>query len=264
MQRIESSDNKKLKRLTSLKQKKVRLQENLFLIEGDKSVGEAVTENAKIDMILISDSFLLKNSEYCKSLEDRDYPIYLTNNINFARCSGVKTPQGILAAIFKPSYTLQLIIEKKKPIVILDGISDPGNLGTIIRAADAFGFGGVLLLPGCADVYSAKTVQSTMGSVLRTACIEIETSDIDTIKKSGFCIYGMVLDGTNISKELFTEDIPAVVIGSESHGLKDKTIEKCSRLLTINMSGSAESLNAAVASGIVMHRIFEAVSHHWG
>lgn len=261
MQRIESSDNKKLKRLTSLKQKKVRLQENLFLIEGLKSVGEAVTEDAIIDMILISDSFLDKNNDYCKIIEDKDIPLYITSDTNFVRCSGSKTPQGIIAAIFKPEYTLKTVIAKKKPLVILDGINDPGNLGTIIRSADAFGFGGVLLLPGCADVYSLKTVQSTMGSILRSDCVEIDIKDLDDITNSGFRIYGMVLDGTDITEESFNDGIPAVVIGSESHGLSEKALGKCNRLLRINMSGNAESLNAAVASGIVMHRIFEVVNH---
>jgi len=258
MQRIESSDNKKLKRLISLKQKKVRLQENLFLIEGLKSVGEAVTESAKIDTILISDSFFNKNSDYCKILEEKSLPLYITSDNNFSKCSGSKTPQGIIASISKPEYLLQTIVAKKKPIVILDAINDPGNIGTIIRAADAFGFGGVLLLPGCADVYSPKTVQSTMGSILRIDSVEIETCDLDNIKNSGYSIYGMVLDGTDISDETFNNSIPAVVIGSESHGLNEKTLEKCNKLLRINMTGTAESLNAAVASGIVMHRVFEA------
>lgn len=261
MQRIESSENKRLKRLISLKQKKVRLQENLFLIEGFKSVDEAITEDASIDLILVSDSFLDRNSNYCKTLEDKNFPIFLTDDANFAKCSGVKTPQGIIAAVFRTEYSLKTIIEKKKPLLILDAINDPGNMGTILRSADAFGFGGVLLLPGCADVYSIKTVQATMGSILRVDCVEIDSGDLDKIKNSGYSLFGMVLDGTDITKESFVDGIPAVVIGSESHGLNENTLEKCSKLLRINMSGNTESLNAAVASGIVLHRIFEAVNN---
>lgn len=261
MQRIESSENKRLKRLISLKQKKVRLQENLFLIEGYKSVDEAITEGAKIDLILISDSFFSKNPDYCKTLEDNSFPIFLTDDANFIKCSGVKTPQGIIAAIFKQEYSLKTIIEKKKPLLILDAINDPGNMGTILRSADAFGFGGVLLLPGCADIYSIKTVQATMGSILRVDCVEIDSGDLDKIKNGGYSLFGMVLDGADITKESFDNGIPAVVIGSESHGLNEYTLEKCSRLLRINMSGNAESLNAAVASGIVLHRIFEAIDN---
>jgi len=257
MQRIDSTDNKKIKRLTSLKQKKVRLKENLFLIEGLKSVDEAISDGAAVDMILISDSFEDKNKNYCQKLEETDYPLYITSDYNSDKCSSSKTPQGIIAIINKPEYSLKTILGSGKPIVILDSISDPGNLGTIVRSADAFGFGGVLLLPGCADVYAPKTVQSTMASILRIASIDIVISDLDELQNNGYAIYGMDLGGTDMAMETFSTGKTAVVIGNESHGLSNQTLKKCGKLLRISMSGGAESLNAAVAAGIVLYKVAE-------
>ena len=255
MQRIDSSDNKKLKRLTSLKQKKVRLKENLFLIEGLKSVDEAISENASIDMILVSDHFTETNKEYCRRLEETDYPIYITKDYNLEKCSNLKTPQGIIAAVNKPEGSLASIIRRGKPIIILDGINDPGNLGAIFRSADAFGFGGVLLLSGCTDPFSPKTVQSTMGSILRLESSEISAGELDELVKHDYFIYGMDLKGEDMTGETFSDGKTAIVIGSESHGLSCSTVGKCGKLLKISMPGSAESLNASVAAGIVMHKI---------
>ena len=254
MQRIESSDNKKIKRLTSLKQKKVRLKENLFLMEGLKSISEAVAEKAGIEMILVSEDFTRKNGDFCESLDETGIPIYLTNDYILEKCSNLKTPQGIVAAIEKPDYTLRAISNCQKPVVVLDGISDPGNLGTIIRTADAFGFAAVLLAQGCADAYSPKTVQSTMGSILRMPCIEINIESIDEVKSFGYTVYGMDLAGTDMENEIFNDVTAAVVIGSESHGVSENLLKKCDKRLRINMAGRTESLNAAVAAGIVLYK----------
>lgn len=254
MQRIESSDNKKIKRLTSLKQKKVRLKENLFLMEGLKSISEAIAEKAGIEMILVSDAFAGKNEGFCVSLDKTDIPVYITKDYILEKCSNLKTPQGIVAAIEKPNHILQAISGCQRPVVVLDGISDPGNLGTIIRTADAFGFAAVLLTPGCADAYSPKTVQSTMGSILRMPCIEIKNEDIEKIKVFGYTVYGMDLAGTDMVGETFNDVMAAVIIGSESHGVSQRLLEKCDKRLRINMPGSAESLNASVAAGIILHK----------
>lgn len=255
MQRIDSADNNKIKRLTSLKQKKVRLKENLFLIEGLKSVNEAVSENADIDMILISDLFVSKNTDFCAQLERTNFPIYITNDHNFTKCSNLKTPQGIIASANIPGFSFEDVVKSKLPIAVLDGISDPGNLGTIIRSADAFNFGGVFLLPGCADAYSPKTVQSTMGSILRIKCVDIEISSLDKFQSYGFTLYGMDMNGSSMSAESFVDGKTAVAIGSESHGLSLQVLEKCSKKLHISMYGGAESLNAAVAAGIVFNKV---------
>ncbi|MBN2558280.1 MAG: RNA methyltransferase [Clostridia bacterium] len=253
MQRIDSDENKKLKRLTSLKQKKVRVKEGLFLIEGVKVVNEALGSYEGMDLILISDSFLQKNKEYVLKLEKSAIEIFIARDGLFNKCSSLATPQGILAQLKIRKENLEDILLDKN-IVMLDGLKDPGNLGTIVRTADAFGFGGVLLLPDCAEIYNPKTVQAAMGSILRVPCLNVGYDSFDILKKAGYPVYGMdpkgedMVDATLAGKAV-------VVIGSESHGLSRETVERCDRLISISMSGAAESLNAAVAAGIIMNRL---------
>ena len=242
--------NRHIKLLNQINQKKNRLELGLFAAEGIKSVRELIEGGLVL-------KYLFATSEYENNFHSE--ALVTVDAATLKKLSNLKTPSGVLGVFEIP----------KKPLLIhsgltlvLDEINDPGNLGTVIRSADAFGFGGVLLLPGCADVYSIKTVQATMGSVLRVICVETDLKGLDELANSGYCIYGMVLDGTDIKEESFTKGIPAVVIGSESHGIRENTINKCSKLLRINMSGSAESLNAAVAGGIVLYRISEAVGHN--
>ncbi|MFO7610936.1 MAG: RNA methyltransferase [Clostridia bacterium] len=253
MQRIDSDENKKLKRLISLKQKKVRVKEGLFLIEGIKMVNEALDSYKAVDFILISDSFLLKSETFVRELEKSAIEIYITRDGLFNRCSSLATPQGILAQLKIRKEGLE-DIPRDKNIVMLDALKDPGNLGTIVRTADAFGFGGVLLLPDCAEIYNPKTVQAAMGSILRVPCLNVEYDSLDMLKNAGYLVYGMDSSGEDMREEKFPGK-SVVVIGSESHGLSRETVQRCDRLISINMSGGAESLNAAVAAGIIMNRL---------
>ncbi len=255
MQRIESVDNKKIKRLISLRQKKVRLKESLFLMEGIKAVDEAVSAEIVLDMMLISESFFENNSGLIKKYEEKEQNIYIVKDYIFNKCSALKTPQGILASVKILPADLSEILKCGKPLVVLDGINDPGNIGTIIRTADAFMFGGVLLLPGCADVYNPKTVQASVGSINRISCIECTQDELDALSEAGYKLFGMDLNGESLQNSEFQSDKTAVVIGSESHGLGRDTISKCFKLLKIPIPGGAESLNASIAAGIIMNRI---------
>lgn len=229
-------------------------------MEGLKSVSEAIASDIDIDIVLVSDSFMSKKTDFCAKLDQIDIPFFITSDHNLVKCSNLKTPQGIIAAVHTPNYKFEDVAKGEKPLVILDGISDPGNLGTIIRSADAFNFGGVLLLPGCADAYSPKTVQSTMGSILRIKCIEIGVDNLDELKSLGFNLFGMDLSGSDISDECFSNSKTAVAIGSESRGLSNQVLEKCTKKLKIPMYGGAESLNAAIASGIVLHKVSDEIN----
>lgn len=255
MLKIDSNENKKIKRLISLKQKKVRLKENLFLIEGIKSVKEAVISSVKVNSVYVSELFYRNNQEYILEMEEKRLAVFCIKESLFVKCSSLKTPQGILIAMEIPKYNLVNIIKKEKPIIILDRINDPGNLGTIIRTADAFDFGGVLLLPGCVDIYNFKTIQATMGSVLRMDCIYIECDDMLVLENAGYTIFGMDLGGRELKRNRTFGEKCAVVIGNESHGLSDCSKTHCMELIKINIMKKTESLNAAVAAGIIMNKI---------
>jgi TrmH family RNA methyltransferase len=115
--------------------------------------------------------------------------------------------------------------------------------------------GGVMMLPGCADAYSPKTVQSTMGSILRVKCMNAGEAELNGLKDLGYTVYGMTLEGTPLEHEDFNDSVIALVIGSESHGIGKLYSSMCDKFLGIRMPGKAESLNAAIAAGIAMHHI---------
>jgi TrmH family RNA methyltransferase len=252
MQRIVSKDNNKIKRLRSLAKKKVRIKENLFLIEGIKIVDEAISSGLFIDTIAISDSYVSSNADSVTIYKNAGCDILAMPDDIFNGISAQIAPQGVLAAIQMNEGTPEDIVSSRKPIVILDGISDPGNLGTIVRTADAFGFGGILLTEGCVDIYNPKTVQATMGSILRVSHSYIKYEDTVKLKESGYRLYGFDLMGTALSNSFGFEEKCALVIGSESNGISERLRTVCDELIRIPMNGHAESLNAAIAAGIAM------------
>lgn len=252
MQRIVSKDNNKIKRLRSLAKKKVRINENLFLIEGIKIVEEAMSSGLFIDTIAASDSYIFSNEDSVSVYENAGCEVISVPDDIFTGISTLVSPQGVLAAVRMNASTPEDIINNRKPIVILDGISDPGNLGTIVRTADAFGFGGILLTEGCVDIYNPKTVQATMGSILRVSHSYIKYEDIIKLKEAGYTLYGFDLMGTDLTSGFGFEKKCGLIIGSETNGISEFIKTFCDELIRIPMTGKAESLNAAMAAGIAM------------
>ena len=252
MQRIVSKENKRIKRLKGLRQKKVRSSENLFLIEGTKSVTEAVSSGLGIDTIVISDSFA-SGPELTADLKGREL-ICVPDDL-FVKISSQVNPQGILASVSIPEHSVDELATLGLPILLLDEIKDPGNLGTIMRTADAFGFGGVVLTGDCVDIYNPKCVQASMGSVMRVIGIPATPTQIQVFKDAGYRIYGLDLDGEDIGKKRTLQAKSVLCIGSESHGLSGSVREVCDELIRIPMPGKAESLNAAVAAAIAMYMV---------
>jgi TrmH family RNA methyltransferase len=138
--------------------------------------------------------------------------------------------------------------------LILDGVSEPGNMGTVIRTAEALGYDGIYITKGSADIYSPKTVRATMGSVFRMNFRRnCTTDDIRKLQDMGFSVVATTPLGTTKLEEFKTPERLAIVIGNEAHGVCDEILDLADYGVKITMDGMAESLNAAVASGIVMH-----------
>ena len=165
--------------------------------------------------------------------------------------SDTKAPQGMFAIAEKPVGNA--ISDQASRLVLLDGVQDPGNVGTILRTAEALGFDGAALSPDCADVWSPKTLRASMGSALRLPCIIGELPGlISGLKSSGFTVYGSMLDSS--AARLGTFGVPersAVVIGSEGAGISAETAKACDQAVYIPISG-AESLNAGAAAAILL------------
>lgn len=241
---ITSTDNKLIKHIASLHKKKYRDEANEYIIEGIKSVKEALQNNVEITHIIASD---FKES-LDTNLEIINVPSHIMEKISEA-----KTPQGLLAVA---KITKSEIPDNAKRILILDNLQDPGNLGTIIRTADATGFDCIIISKNSVDLYSPKVVRSTMGSLFHLPIItNVDLpKEIIKLKENNFTIYMSLLD--NDSKNLFEEKLSsplAIVIGNEGNGISKEIIQYGDIKLKIPMQGKAESLNASIAAAILMY-----------
>ncbi len=263
---IKSKENSRFKYAKSLQAKKYRDLSNQYLIEGLKIVKEALTYDAKFHMLLFSTE-QSENKEISGILtlaEASNIPIYQIDNRIFKDLSETKSPQGIIGVVEKQNFKIGDVLKKDTlKMIILDGISDPGNLGTIIRTADACNYDSVLLSKGCVDLYNSKTLRATMGSLFHLPLItnmEIKET-IELLQNNNIKVYGADVHlGENISDIKFGERF-SIVIGNESLGLSEDSKKVIKRLIRIPMPGQAESLNASVAASIIMYESIRNQDH---
>lgn len=244
--------SQRLKKLIkSLHHKQFRDQNALFIAEGEKLVEELLKSEYNAELIVIKDSPNSNVVEFVDKFVDRGVAIYTAPKHQFDQICDAKTPQNILAVV----SSKELEIDKNKSFVALDGISDPGNLGTIIRTADWFGVEQIILGPECADCYNPKTVRSTMGSIFNKTIVS--TDNLKEFIKDNFPkfdVYGAALEAKD-----FIEDISlkngkyGLVFGSESHGISEDVSDILTQKFKIRGNGDAESLNVAIAAGISLY-----------
>lgn len=251
MTQITSASNSKYKYLKTLSTKKARKKNREYTVEGIKSVRDAINSDKSISVIAVSEAFY-NNEKF-------DYPenisLYKISDNIFGGICDTTTPQGIIAVI-KMEETENFVPNTQKAYVYCDHVSDPGNLGTIIRTADAAGFGGIILSRDCADLYSPKTVRSSMGSFFNIKIICDKTAeDLEEYKKMGFCLYGGALNENTIDYKKADMTKPTIIIvGNEANGITEPVLRLCQGV-KIPIIGGAESLNAAVAAAILMYEL---------
>lgn len=254
MQRITSKENEFIKHVKKLKDKKHRDMSNEYVIEGIKLVAEAIQEKAPIKQIILCDD-CEKNAMIPKDLMyeiAKNECIYVTEKI-FKYLSEVQTPQGILAIIERKSKDTE-IDYTQDVIVALDDVQDPGNLGTILRTVDSIGLTQILVSKGTADAYNPKVVRSTMGAIFRVKIIECEDlkQTLKEIKKHKFKVVVSSLQAQNTIYDInYNKKI--IVIGNEANGVEPKIQELADEKVKIPMLGKTESLNASVATGIILY-----------
>ena len=252
---ITSKDNDFVKHVKKLKEKKYREEYGEFIIEGIKMIEEAINENAKIKQIVVCED--CKNSGAIpKDLlyEIAKYDcVYVTEKI-FIQMTDVSNPQGILAIIDKTSNKETAIDFKSDLFLVLDNIQDPGNMGTILRTADSIDLKQILVSKGSSDVYNPKVVRSTMGAIFRVKVIECEdlVKIIKELKKHKIKVYA-----TDLKTDKSIYDVnykkSAIVIGNEANGVSTEILEASDERIKIPMKGKTESLNAAVATSIILY-----------
>lgn len=261
MIRLTGSQNPLIKEVRSLRNKSSRDEKGLYFIEGARFVEEAVKEYSKgtadIKYVVVSDSFAGSNA-LTGSCEKSGLKLYEVPDTLFESISDTRNPQGILAVLGLHKMYIRDASVPGGLIVILDGIRDPGNMGTIIRTADAAGCAGVIIPEGCVELYNPKVLRSTMGSVYHLPiwhCGSIQEA-MSFCKENGFTLYASHLDGSANIYDVDLSGNTALIIGSEADGISTETLRNADMLVRIPMAGKAESLNASVAAGIM---IFEAV-----
>lgn len=249
---ITSTSNEQVKNIIQLKEKaKVRRQNKLFVVEGIKMFREIPKD--KLVSVFVSEKFEKENEEL---LSHTDY--ILLSDIVFKKISDTVTPQGILAVVKQNEFTVEDIIERRDKerscIVVLDRLQDPGNLGTIVRTGEGAGITGIVMSNDSVDLYNPKVIRSTMGSVFRVpvAVVPDLQDAIKKMKQNGIETYAAHLNGMEYQKGAFGKDI-ALLIGNEAKGLSDEVSVMADKLIKIPMEGKVESLNAAVATAILMY-----------
>jgi len=259
MNYITSAQNPIIKEVKSLKQKKYREEKKLFFIEGIRFVEEALKEGVQIERILVSDKLAETNSGYeiLKKVSNGGYPVFQLPHKLFMEISDTQNPQWILAVLSMKNCDIEDVWDEKNFFVILDSVQDPGNMGTIIRTADAAGMTGVIVSKGCVDVYNPKVLRSTMGSIFHIPICQSQDifETMDRMKKRGIKICAAHLEGSCDYFDLEYKNNIAIVIGNEANGISEEVKNFADILVRIPMPGRAESLNASVAAVILMYEI---------
>ena len=254
MQTITSKENALIKQIIKLKEKKHRDNYCKYIVEGVKLIKEAIQENAKIDEIIVREDAL--NSELLqKHLGECIEKFKCTkvpSNI-FKLITEVENSQGILAIIEKTSQE-QKIDYTQDIILALDDVQDPGNLGTIIRTADSVGLKQIIVSKGTVDAYNSKVIRSTMGAIFRVKIIYAENlaKTLNEIKQKNYEIMVTSLDTKESIYDIKLKN-KIIVIGNEANGVSKEIIDIADKKAIIPMFGKTESLNASVATGVILY-----------
>lgn len=262
-ERISSRSNARVVSMAKLSDKKYRDREGLFIADGVKLVREAVRHvPSDVRYLVLSEAVVETDraAELAELYNSEGIPIFVFSEAAFDKISADKAPDGMIAALAYMNglhtFALRSDIskfddwQKERRLILLDGIRDPGNLGTILRSAEAMGVGGVIL-SDCADIYNRKTVRAAMGTLFRLPLYITNESlpIIESMRRSGRRVYAAALGEHTLTLgdyEVAESDCP--VIGNEGHGLSEDVINACTACVRIPMSGETESLNAACAA----------------
>ena len=246
MEMITSLHNQKVVFWRSLNEKKGRDSTGLFLVEGTKMVSEALKSAFTVETILIRDDYTPSFS-----VPEEIPGFRMPGNVFNSVCSA-KTPQGIAAVV-----RIRTIHSSGSRLIALDGLQDPGNVGTVIRTADAAGFDSVFVSPDCADVFSPKVLRATMGSIFHIG-VELTDSLSDLLsqyRNDGYSVISSQLDGDPFYSRNPVDPPFVLIVGNEGNGISDAVKAQATHRYRLPMRGEAESLNVAVAAGIMMYEL---------
>lgn len=256
MVEITSRENPTYKMVKSLARKKGRTQTGMYFAEGVRLVEEALQDAAEqLVCILVSASYTGHGRPVDTLLGKTQKPVYVLRDALFRTLCGTETPQGIAAVLRIPQPPAEIPAHADY-LLIIDGVAEPGNLGTILRTAEAAGVDLVCLRAGSADLYNPKVVRSTMGSVFRVPVMPFAAPELlDTLHQAGFLVIATALQPHAIPPQAVTAGKKrALIIGSEASGVSEDLLARADACVRLPMAGRVESLNAAVAAGILLYQ----------
>ncbi|MGG5369931.1 TrmH family RNA methyltransferase [Enterococcus sp. AZ196] len=253
MKEIQSSKNTLIKETKKLQQKKYRQQTQTYLLEGFHLIQEAKAANVALKEVFINQRGLNEWSEW---IEENLSDYYLVSDEVLKVLASQPTPQGMIAVAEMPQ---EVSSDFSGAWLLLDNVQDPGNVGTMIRTADAAGFSGVILGQGSADLYNPKTLRSTQGSLYHLSVQNGELSAlIPQFQQAGSPVLGTALD-KEAKEYLAVEKMTdfALVMGNEGQGMSSELLAMTDQNLYITIKGQAESLNVAIAAGVLMFHLLK-------
>ena len=250
MSSINTISNNRIKEIVKLHQKKHRDESGLFIVEGYKAVEELIRNNIDIKEIYA-----------LKAFETETYTVKIIDESIMKKISTTSSTCEILAVAKKKEYKINDFIKKNK-LILLDSISDPGNLGTIIRSASAFGIDGIILYKNCVDMYSPKVIRSAAGNFFKIPVIIIKDTEeikgnFKNFEKIATALYekntNSIQDCKNIKKYI-------IMFGSEANGLSNELIKISDKNIRLEMKNNVESLNLSVSASIIMYELFRNIN----
>ncbi|WP_053219040.1 TrmH family RNA methyltransferase [Virgibacillus senegalensis] len=242
---ITSVQNSRVKNWQKLKKRKERVKTNSFLVEGYHMIEEALKSDWHVKEVILTEG-----AQVPGWLEDQEVTIVSGHVLN--TITDTKTPQGIAAVVEarKPEE------QKFEKVLLIDNVQDPGNLGTIIRTADAAGFDGVYVGTGSADIYNDKVLRSTQGSIFHIPIFQSNILPIiDKLQKDHFTVWAAALENARPYSAVSVPEKAALVVGNEGAGISSDVLEKVDDIVHIPIFGKAESLNVSVAAGILLYHL---------
>lgn len=270
MDALKSFHNPLIKYILKLKKRRFREQEGKFAIEGVRMVEEAINSTWTLENIIYTGGLLrsARGEELITTALKKSVKTILVDEKLLGSMASTETPQGVMALCKARKWFLEDLCGSQQAIrlksgallVVVDGVSDPGNLGTIIRSSDAFGASGVILIKGTVDLYNSKALRATMGSIFHLPVVEdIKPDDLMAlISYGGFSLLvGAPEGGFSIHRKKDYKDITVLVVGSEASGPSREILSLPHEKITVPMCGGADSLNAGVAASIMIYEIMK-------
>ncbi len=246
---ITSAQNAKFRWLKALKLKKYRLREAAVIVEGRRAIEQVVALGYDIKYLV-----LIETVEW--QLAARYQTFYLTEGL-FKQLSDTMHSQGVLAVVSLAKVNKK--IDYSTAVVVLNAIQDPGNMGTILRTCEAFGYHNIIATKGCVDVYSAKVLRASLGAVFGLTIVQNQASAevIEQLENHQVPILVTTLEGSVPLKQVNRKGVAAIVFGNEGSGVEEIWLQHAAQRVRINTKGAMQSLNVAVSAAIVLYQLAE-------